>query len=84
MTAKEYFAKRNGGKTPNKMENDNEFVGAMWCQKLMSNFAIHIAKQAVKEIKMKGLPDKPISYYRIHELACDRILTRIKTLTQGE
>ena len=75
MTAKEYFAKRNGGKTPKQMGDDNEFVGAMWCQKLMSDFAIHIADQAVGEERKQWFGKNSWA---------DNILTRINELTQGE
>ena len=78
MTAKEMLNKR-------KFNPDEPIhLSESEVEDLMNEFARHIAEQAVGEIKMKGLPDKPISYYRIHELACDRILTRIKQLTQGE
>ena len=77
MTAKEYFAKRNGGKTAQEMGNDREFVGAKWCEKLMKEYALHIAKQAVGEEVTKANT-------WTEEACANRILTRIKELTQGE
>jgi len=58
MTSEEYFAKRNGGKTPIELQEDGEFVGARWCQRLMTDFAKH--KIAELEQRLKAGQHEPI------------------------
>ena len=90
MTAKEYFAKRNGGKTAQEMGNDREFVGAKWCEKLMKEYALHIAEKAVSHVtdeqpyKKSGDRESYSRYREGIEAGADAVLSRIKKLTQGE
>jgi hypothetical protein len=39
MTAEEYFAKRNGGKTPRELTADGEMISPIWASILMRDFA---------------------------------------------
>lgn len=89
MTAEDYFAKRNGGKTPSQMESDNEWVGPRWCQVLMNDFAKHKTEDGNIFVSGDEIQLAPMDYYdwrpkediTAYELArCVPILTAMQTM----
>lgn len=51
---------------------------------LLNQFALQISEQAVEWSKMQGFSHKATGYYDIHAKACDKVLSRIKTLTEQQ
>lgn len=42
LTAEQFFAKKNGGKTPDEMQGDEQWINANWCRMMMEQYVEYL------------------------------------------
>ena len=42
LTAEQFFARKNGGKTPDEMEGDEQWINANWCRMMMEQYGKYL------------------------------------------